>query len=203
LLQQKNLRFFSRTNLIKTRCNTLKKKLQILFLTFILSLTTEAQITGEIYDDVGPLPFVKIQLSINNSQTESDFDGIYSLKIPNGGNKTDITFITERISILIKNINLKNLSKLNLGKILIPNYKTISIKEYKELNEIEKKNCKPIYHWAQHIGYTLMEFEFENDLSKKYVIWQCGKTEKHISNFEFDEFNKRITIDWKESNICE
>ncbi len=145
---------------------------------------------------------VKIQLSTNDFNSESDFDGIYSLKMPNNENQIDITFTTERIAIQVNNINIKNLSSLDLGKIIIPNYKTISIEEYKELTEKEKKNCKPIYHWAQHIGYSLMEFEFENDLSKKYVIWQCGKKEKHISNFEFDKLNKRIIIDWKKSNIC-
>ena len=69
------------------------------------------------------------------------------------------------MTVKIQNFKLSENRKIDLGKITLPRFKDISFEAYNKLSENDKNNCKPIYHYAQLLGYLIT-----NLLENKYLI---------------------------------
>jgi|GEM_PF-5764993 len=69
------------------------------------------------------------------------------------------------MTVKIQNFKLSEYRKNDFGKITLPQFKDISFEAYNKLSENDKNNCKPIYHYAQLLGYLNT-----NLLENKYLI---------------------------------
>lgn len=124
----------------------------------------------------------------------SDGEGNFTLDLTKEKNK--ILILTSWIPIEITNI--PNLENVNIGEINIPMRKAITKEEYNTLSNKEKKNCKPVYHWAELLGY-----EYLNQLSEPCIQVKCGQTKYEICEFKFNIKKQKIFIDWEEMKICQ
>jgi hypothetical protein len=135
---------------------------------------------------------------------ESDFDGYFEIEIPKNVEKLDLIINLNQgnphayfksLKINIQNVKLKNTSKIDLGEINLPSFKSIEIDEYEQLNESEKESCFPIKHYANLLGYW-----YTNKLENKYLILNC---ENKITVFKYDPEAKTVSVDWNLIKDCE
>lgn len=162
-----------------------------------------AQISGQLFQFDSEYPAGKISTNKNTSYTESNFDGYFTIEVPKNNEKFDLIIDLNQgninddlryLKILIKNLKLKSNSKIDLGKLVLPTFKSIEIEEYKNLSKTEKENCYPIYHYTELLGYV-----YTNELQQNFLILNC---QKKIIDFTFDKNNKTIKIDWKIIKDC-
>lgn len=137
---------------------------------------------------------VKISLSISDQVIESNFDGKFELEFPNDIAKTDLVFDLGDMTVKIQNFKLDENRKIDLGKITLPGFKNVGIEEYNKLSENDKNNCKPIYHYAQLLGYLNT-----NKLENKYLTLNCNEG---ITEFEYNSFQKTVSVDWEKIKNC-
>lgn len=169
--------------------------MRILILFLFLNANIQAQISGQIIDVTGTLTGVKIELTGNNTIAETDFDGNFSIEIPENLVKSNILLKYDMITVKIENVNFENKKEIDFGKFVMPYFKVISLDEYENFTETKKKNCEPIYSW-NHSNNELIAYSFFNELSEKFITWNFGKVEKKIFDFKYDKQNKTITVDW-------
>lgn len=166
---------------------------------------TYTQISGNLIYEIGNYPGAKISIVGQEDYVISDFDGNFSLSISEGQNKFDILISNlnpewienwKGISILIKNVDLNNSSELILGKIILPEFKSIETKEFESLTKEEKEQCRPIYHYTNLLGY-----EYSNELENEKLILNCANG-LSSDKYEFDKMTKLISINWIDIKNC-
>jgi len=159
---------------------------------FLLADIAFCQINGKVLMDSEGLFGISVQLGKSKNVVMTDFDGKFSLLV-GSSKKVDLSFYFSQLILIIKNIELVD-HKLNLGNIHLPNFKMISIAEYKKLGESEKANYIEINHYVQLLGYMST-----NELENNYLDLGC---EEKMTEFEFDSSIKTITVDWEQKRKC-
>lgn len=163
-----------------------------------------AQISGQLFRDGTEYPGAKIYVLNGIEKSNADFDGNFSLKLPK--KKFDLvinlnqgfdTLVFKELEIIIKNVTITDSTKFNLGKIRLPMYKSISIEEFNELDVLDKKQCLPVKHYANLLGYF-----YTNKLSNDFILLNCSGENK-ITDFEFDEVEKKVCVEWSTLKSCE
>jgi hypothetical protein len=171
----------------------LRKTLYISILIIVFSGIANAQISGQLFQYESELPLAEVYLKNSDKKVESDFDGYFKLPITIETKKCNLIFNLGELIIEIQNVEFDS-SKLDLGKIHLPEFKSIEIDEYNELTESEKDNCRAIYHWTQLIGYL-----YTNELQNDYLDLNC---KKRIKKFEFNPITKTVIVDWNLMTEC-
>jgi hypothetical protein len=172
----------------------LRKTFYISILILAFSGIASAQISGQLFQDESEIPGVEIYFKNSNKKTESDFDGFFKLQIPDGTGKDDLILKDRGLYVEIRNLEF-GFTKLELGEIELPIFKSISIEEYEQLSELEKDSCYPIKHWADLLGYL-----YTNKLENEYLILNC---KNKITKFEFNPDTKTVSVDWNLIKHCE
>ncbi|WP_299064282.1 hypothetical protein [uncultured Polaribacter sp.] len=139
------------------------------------------------------LPGAEIKFKQSDKIVSADFDGNFSLPIESKTGNDNLIILYAGLSIEIKNIELSN-GKLNIGEFEMPYFKDISITEFEQLSELEKKNCLPTYCWGQLLGYLRTD-----KLGNEYLTLNC---KEKITEFEFDPTTKTIVVDWNLIKDC-
>ena len=160
----------------------------------VFSRIANAQISGQLFQDESEFPGVQIYFKNSDKKVESDFDGYFKLEIPSGIKKNDLILSGYGITIEIKNLEFDS-TKLDLGKIEFPAFKIIDIDEFEKLTKLEKQNCYPIYCWTDLLGYS-----YKNKLKNEFLTLNC---KEKITEFEFNQIAKTITLDWNTIKNCE
>ncbi|WP_299436611.1 hypothetical protein [uncultured Maribacter sp.] len=182
----------------------MRKKFYISILIIVFSGIAKAQISGQLFQYESEFPAGKISIDKETDYVESDFDGNFKIGIPKNAEKFDLILNLNQgnphtyfksLKIIIENINLKNTSNIDLGKINLPSFKSIEIAEYEKLNESEKEHCYPIYCWTELLGYT-----YTNKLENEYLKLNC---QQEITDFEYNKKTKTVKVDWKNIKNCE
>ncbi len=182
----------------------MKKINHILIIILILSNIGigYGQVCGQFFDKVStvPVPLVKVSFKLDSTNFErSDVNGEFVLEIPSTMSKSDLYFETLLgLIVRIKNVPVIPNEQLNLGKIFLPDFKYISIEDYKKLNREQQKECIEDRHYADVHGYS-----YTNQLDTNYLILKCIQSQKRITDFSFDPTTKIITLDWNMFNDCE
>ena len=172
----------------------------------VFSGIANAQISGQLFQYDYEYPRAKVLIEGQSEFYRTDFDGNFELSIPE--NKETINLIIDlnrgslydnfiELKVIIKNLNIKGLTKIDLGKIHLPNYKKISIKEFEKLSKTERKQCQPDLHYANLLGY-----EYSNQISEDFILLTC-KNKKRLTEFEFDKEKKHVIVEWKTLKNCE
>ncbi len=187
----------------------MKKTFIISFLLLILSnfYVSYGQVCAkfiEIYNGkIQEIPLIKVSFALNEQNKErferSDVNGEIELEIPANLCLSEIYFETlNGLIVRLKNVPINPNKKLNLGQIIMPEFKYISIAEYNKLTRKQKRECIPDAHWTDIYGYL-----YSNELQYDYLILRCVKTNKKIKDFTFDSKSKIITLDWNTFKNCE
>ncbi|WP_157588884.1 hypothetical protein [Psychroserpens burtonensis] len=172
----------------------MRKTLYISILILVLSGIANAQISGQLFQDESEFPGVQVYFKNSDKKVESDFDGYFKLEIPSRIEKSDLILSGYGITIEIKNLEFDT-AKLDLGKIEFPAFKIIDIDEFEKLTKLEKQNCYPIYCWTDLLGYS-----YTNELENEFLTLNC---KEKITEFEFNQIAKTITLDWNTIKNCE
>jgi hypothetical protein len=172
----------------------LKKTIYISIFILAFEGIANAQISGQIFQDESEIPGVEIYFKSSDKQTESDFDGYFKLQIQQDKEKDDLIIKDRELIVEIRNLEFGN-AKLDLGKIELPTFKSIDIDEYEQLSESEKESCYPIKHYANLLGYW-----YTNKLEKEYLILNC---KNKITEFEYNQETKTVSVDWNLIKDCE
>ena len=182
----------------------MRKTFYISILIIVFSGIANAQISGQLFQYESEFPAGKISIDQESDFVESDFDGNFEIEIPKNLEKFDLIINLNQgnphayfktLKIIIKNVKIKNTSKIDLGKINLPSFKSIEIDEYEQLNESEKKHCYPIRHYANLLGYW-----YTNKLENEYIILNC---ENNITEFEYNPETKIVSVNWNLIKHCE
>ncbi len=152
-----------------------------------------AQISGQLFLDKSEIPGIEVYLKNSDIKTNSDFDGFFELQLPKGTAKGDLIIKDWELSVEIRNLEFKT-TKLDLGKIELPTFKSIDIEEYEQLSESEKESCYPIKHYANLLGYW-----YTNKLENEYLILNC---KNKITEFEYNPNTKTVSVDWNLIKEC-
>ncbi|WP_283637457.1 hypothetical protein [Aquaticitalea lipolytica] len=172
----------------------MKKIFFISIFILVFSGIVNAQISGQLFQQESEIPGVKIYFKNSDKKSESDFHGFFKLQIPEGIGKDDLILKDRELYVEILNLEF-GFEKLNLGKIELPTFKSISIEEYEQLSESEKESCYPIKHWTNLIGYL-----YTNKLEHEYLILNC---KNKITEFEYNPSTKTVSVDWNLIKHCE
>ncbi|WP_324026499.1 hypothetical protein QSV08_03135 [Maribacter sp. BPC-D8] len=184
----------------------MRKTFYISILVLIFSGIANAQISGQLFRDGTEYPGAKIYILNGTEKSTADFDGNFYLKLPKSEKTFDLVINLNQgfdpsdfkeLEVIIKNIKVTDSTKIDLGKIRLPVYKSISIEEFNELDVMDKKQCLPIKHYANLLGY-----DYTNNLSDDYILLNCSGENK-ITDFEFDEVEKTVCVEWLTLNSCE
>jgi hypothetical protein len=139
------------------------------------------------------LPGAEIKFKQSDKIVQSDFDGNFVLPVTSE-NENDILVISYlNLSIELKNFELNN-GKTEIGTLELPYFKDISITEFEQLSELEKKNCLPTYCWGQLLGYLRTD-----KLANENLTLNC---KEKITEFEFNPTTKTIVVDWNIIKNC-
>lgn len=152
-----------------------------------------AQVCGQLFRYDSELPLVEVYFKNSELKVESDFDGHFELPYSTESKNKDLILSLGYMIIEIQNIDL-NKDKLDLGKIILPIFKDISIEEFEQLSDFDKENCKPVFHWTQLIGYYNT-----NKLEEKFILLNC---QQKITEFDFNQVTKKIIINWNVIEKC-
>ncbi len=182
----------------------MRKTVYISIFILVFSGIANAQICGQLFQYDYEYPVGKVSLEGQSKFVKTDFDGNFEIQKPSNTEKVNLVIdlanwpVNENfvaLKIIIKNLELTELTKIDLGKIHLPDYKSISISEFEQLSESEKESCIATYHWAQLNGYL-----YTNKLENEYLTLNC---KDKITDFEFNLTTKTITVDWKTIKKCE
>jgi len=172
----------------------LKKTFYISILILAFSGIANAQISGQLFLDESEIPGVEVYFKNSDFKINSDFDGFFELQIPERIAKADLILKDRELSVEIRNLEFE-FTKLDLGKIELPTFKSIDIDEYKKLSELEKKSCYPIKHYTNLLGYW-----YTNKLENDYLTLNC---KNKITEFEYNPETKTVSVDWNLIKDCE
>lgn len=172
----------------------MKKTFYISILILIFCRITNAQIHGQLFLGKSEVSGAEVYLKNSDLKTNSDFDGFFELQTLKGTEKGDLIIKYRELSVEIRNLEYRS-TKLDLGKIELPTFKSIDVEEYEQLSELEKKSCYPIKHYANLLGYW-----YTNKLDKDYLILNC---KNKITEFEYNPVTKIVSVDWKLIKHCE
>jgi len=170
---------------------------------FFISFCLNAQIKGQIMlHSKTPYPGARISDNDDFYTTETDFDGYFEFNTSSKEANFDLIIHMEvtgyvedsQLSIVIKNIPKE--SKINLGQIYIPEYKSVSINKYKKLSKSEKENCRALYHYNTFLTYVKIDEFKEGELKLN-----CSKNQK-TNDFKTDMDNRSIYIKWERIFEC-
>lgn len=175
--------------------NTFQKVITLVVLCFF-TLTSWAQITGQLYQDDYPYPLVKIYFDDIKPKVSSDFDGNFSLKIPKDSIPNNLVISYNGINLNIINCPLENSEKLDLGKVILPKYKQLTVTEYNKLKRKERKQCRPLYQ-----GKTLIGYESNHQLDATTLQLHCK--ERRGIPYTFDRKQNQFIILWEHFIVCE
>lgn len=182
----------------------MRKTFYISILIIFFNGIVNAQICGELSQYEVSYPNAKVSIEGQPDSVKADFDGVFKLEIPEKTEKVNLIIDLDQefpnnnfpqLKIIIQNLELTNLLKLDLGKIELPIFKSIGIDEYEQLSESEKESCVASYHWAELNGYY-----YTNKLENEYLTLNCREK---ITEFEFNPKTKVITVDWNSIKECE
>lgn len=169
------------------------KKLNYRSLILFLAIANIAfgQVTGTLLMGPESLPGAEIRFQKSKQIVQSDFDGNFILPVSSESANDTLVISYQSLSIEIKNFKLNN-GKIDIGNFELPYFMEISISDYEQLPESEKKNCEPTYCWGQLLGYFRTD-KLDND----YLILNC---KEKIG--EFNLTNKVILVDWSLIKKC-
>lgn len=154
-----------------------------------------AQISGKFYQDGYPYPLVKIYFDDIKPKVSSDFEGNFSLKIPQDSISNTLVLSYNGINLHIVNCPLESSEKLDLGKVILPKYKQLTIEEYKQLKRRERKQCRPLYQ-----GSTLMGYESNHQLESNALQLHCK--EGNVVPYTYDKKQNYFIISWENFVGC-
>ncbi|MFP9116819.1 hypothetical protein ACLI08_03420 [Flavobacterium sp. RNTU_13] len=163
-----------------------------LFFTLIfcsLSYLTTPQISGQFYRDGFAVPVIDPLGNV-------DFDGNFSVNLPTDNPVIELIFKVYDFKVKIVNIP-KDLNKINLGIIELPERKSIDLRQYELLSAEQKKDYYPVNHYANFLGY-----EHKTLLDKDYILFTCNGLSKQVKEFSFDWKMGMITIDARKITYC-
>ncbi|MEC4264572.1 hypothetical protein VOP03_04360 [Muricauda sp. SYSU M84420] len=172
----------------------MKKTFYISILILVFSGIANAQISGQLFLENSEIPGVEVYFKNSELKINSDFDGFFELQIPERIAKADLILKDRELSVEIRNLEFE-FTKLDLGKIELPTFKSIDIEEYEQLSELEKKSCYPIKHYANLLGYW-----YTNKLENDYLTLNC---KNKITEFEYNPKTKTVSEDWNLIKDCE
>lgn len=175
------------------------------FLSF--SQIIKGKVVMKLLDSYEPLPGVTIHTDTTYYIT--DFNGLFCFN----SFKKNLDFILFKASYFanIKIINLpSNFDTLDLGTIEMIEHKVISKKQYDSIrnaiiksfkpdiisvqiskaDKILQKKYKPVYHWAELLGYIVIDEVSSGDLVNPFDNY------KRIV-FEYDSMQDLILMDYK------
>jgi len=155
-----------------------------------------AQISGRIISEGSPDIILQTILLQTGTKTDADFDGYFSIPIPDKLDRYDVLIESGSMTFKIENIT-KAMHNIKMDSIELPTLKTISAYEYNELAEIEKVKYTSIYHWTNVIGYY-----DKYTLSRNYISFYCKGKEYQTDYFNFDPENRMIVFDAKNLIKC-
>jgi len=171
------------------------KKYILIILLF--TVTTNAQISGRVFSDGYPDVVVQATILQTGETTEPDFDGCFSVHIPDKIGIYDLLIDAGQMDFKIENIT-QEFHQINLGDIEFPFLRTISIEQYNELQEIEKIKYVPIYHYANLLVYC-----DKLTLSSNYITFYCKGVKHQTNQFTFNPTEMLISIDAKNLIRCD
>lgn len=162
---------------------------------FLVAISVGAQISGQLYQDGYPYPLVKIYFDDVKPKVSSDFDGNFSLKIPQDSIPNTLVLSYNGINLHIVNCPLEATAKLDLGKVILPKYKQLTIEEYKHLKRKERKECRPLYQGSALIGYE------SNHLLESSILQLHCKEGEGVP-YTYDRKQNVFTITWEDFATC-
>ncbi|MEZ4857979.1 MAG: hypothetical protein R2781_04150 [Flavobacteriaceae bacterium] len=169
----------------------------LILISFVFSVSSWSQITGQCYQDGYPYPMVKVYFENIKPKVTSDFEGTILLKIPKDSISKNLVFQYEGIYIQITNCPLSEGSTIDLGKIQLPKHKQLTLEEYKKLKRKNRKECLPLYQGTTLIGYE-NRYELDNDV----LPFHCPDG-KGVSGYVYDKKRNVFTIPWERFVGCE
>lgn len=156
-----------------------------------------AQISGRIISEGSPNVILQTTLLQTGTKTNADFDGYFSIPIPDKLDRYDVVIESGSMTFKIENITMA-MHNIKMDSIELPTLKNISFNEYKGLAEIEKIKYIAVYHWTNIIGY-LDKFT----LSHNYISFYCDAKKYKVDDFTFDPEIRTIAIDAKNLIKCD
>ncbi len=190
LTSSSRLGFLRNAIIAKTVIPHLKKLILILFI-LLLTQSSRAQIKGTIYQDDFVYPLAKVYFNESKLEAESDYDGNFELKISKSIIDKSLIFEYEGIVIWINNCSFKENEIIDMGKIVLPGLKMISVSDYEQLDRKKRKYCKPLF---DHSG-IIMSYEMKNELSNEFLILSCGE-KIQITDYTFNKKKIRIDLEY-------
>jgi hypothetical protein len=154
-----------------------------------------SQISGQLYQDGYPYPMVKVYFEDIKPRVSTDFDGNFSLRIPNDSIPNTLIFSYNGINLHITNCPLEASEKLDLGKYILPKYKQLTVEEYKQLKRKERKQCRPLYQGSNLIGY-----ESNHQLESPLLQLHCKEGEG--IPYSYDPKLNRFCVTWDSFRGC-
>ncbi len=156
-----------------------------------------AQITGAFYlqevDEGSALPGVSIIIPDFNKFELSDFEGKFKINTDSLESASSLVLKYLNCSILIEDFQVEKSEEVILGNIILPEYKLIEVEKYLKLSKRERKSYRPIYHYANIVGYESISELYHNCLT---FVTNEGKVKKLY--FDFDGPCNSIKIKWKD-----
>ena len=163
----------------------------MLILGFSSSLV--GQISGRILIESDSCPGAEIKLKGSKDFVTSDFDGIFLLPHNEDRVINNLLISFSKLTIEIENVVL-NKGEIKIGDFHMPYFKFVSIEEYKRLSKSEQKNCFPINHWFQLLGYYN-----SNKLENDYIKLNCKEP---IKEFKYNSKTKTLKLNWDLIKNC-
>ncbi|MEZ4873899.1 MAG: hypothetical protein R2793_00205 [Flavobacteriaceae bacterium] len=170
-----------------------KKYLPLLAFLFIFT-PFFAQISGTFSQDGFPYPLVKVYFEGVKPKVTSQFDGSFQLKIPQDSIHNTLVMEYDGITLEISQCPLKGNAALDLGTIVLPKLKQLSVDQYHQLKRKQRKQCLPMYDGEKIVGYK-SHFELEQ------LQFRC-KEENNSIPYVYDAKRKRFVLSWDEMMLC-
>jgi len=160
-----------------------------LLILILFATNINAQVSGRFI--IGDSSDIVFQTTIlqTGDKTEPDFDGYFSVHIPDRPGSYDLFIDAGQIDFKIENIT-EGLHVINLGDIELPFLKTISVEQYNEVQEIDKVRYVPIYHWTSVVAYY-----DKFTLARNYITFFCKGVKHQTDQFTYNPEERLISID--------
>jgi hypothetical protein len=171
--------------------------MKYIVLSFLFYLTGYAQISGRIITESAPDLILQTTLLQTGAKTEADFDGYFSIQIPDKLDRYDILIEASSMTLKIENIT-RIMHNIKLDSIELPVLKNVSVDEYNQAGELEKIKYISVYHWSNIVGYY-----DKFTLSHNFISFYCNGKEFQTDHIVFDPENRIINIDAKYLINCD
>lgn len=158
---------------------------------FFFSSVCHGQLRGVITLDSVSLPGVNLKFEKSNIGTQSDFDGEFELPINSKADNLIISY--NGLNLKVLNFDLFE-KEIDIGRLEMPFFKSIEIEEFNTLSDLRRKDCLPIRHWTQLLGY----FDI-SQLQKETIKFNC---QNNITDFSYKSETKTISVNWKVIENC-